>query len=85
MWALEKLQLKPEACLAFEDSENGLISSLGAGLISVVTINDYTANHDFTGAVIVLSDLGEPETPCRTLRGGLNGESFVSLAALAKL
>lgn len=85
LWALEKLKLKPAECIAFEDSENGLKSSLGAALKTVVTINDYTANHDFTGAVLVLSDLGEPEAPCRIMQGDLNGESFVSLAALAKL
>ncbi|MDP1765981.1 MAG: HAD family hydrolase [Methylotenera sp.] len=85
LWALEKLQLEPEECIAFEDSENGLKSSLGAGLKTVVTINDYTANHDFTGAVLVLSDLGEPEAACQMMHGDLNGDSFVSLTALAKL
>jgi HAD superfamily hydrolase (TIGR01509 family) len=85
LWTLEELQLKPEACLAFEDSENGLKSSLGAGLKTVVTINDYTANHDFEGANVVLSDLGEPQAPCRVLHGDLNGNNYVSLAVLANL
>lgn len=85
LWALEKLQLKPEVCLAFEDSVNGLKSSLGAGLKTVVTINDYTATHNFNGATIVLSDLGEPETPCRVLYGTLHGDNYVRLLALAKL
>lgn len=85
LWALEKLQLKPEACLAFEDSEYGLKSSLGAGLKTVVTINDYTANHHFEGAAVVLSDLGEPEAPCQVLHGDLNGSNYVSLAVLANL
>lgn len=85
LWALEKLQLKPEACLAFEDSENGLKSSLGAGLKTVVTINDYTANHHFEGAAVVLSDLGEPEAPCQVFYGDLNGSDYVSLTVLANL
>lgn len=85
LWALEKLQLKPEACLAFEDSEHGLKSSLAAGLKTVVTINDYTANHHFEGAAVVLSDLGEPEAPCQVLHGDLNGSNYVSLAVLANL
>lgn len=85
LWALEKLQLKPEACLAFEDSENGLKSSLAAGLKTVVTINDYTANHHFEGAAVVLSDLGEPEAPCQVLYGDLNGSDYVSLTVLANL
>jgi HAD superfamily hydrolase (TIGR01509 family) len=85
LWALEKLQLKPEVCLALEDSENGLKSSLGAGLKTVVTINDYTEKHNFVGASLVLSDLGEPNAPCQVLHGALSGNDFVNLAALAKL
>jgi beta-phosphoglucomutase-like phosphatase (HAD superfamily) len=57
------LGLRPEECLAFEDSENGIRASLGAGLRTVVTVNDYTRAHDFGGALAVLSDLGEREVP----------------------
>lgn len=57
VWAMEKLRLQPGECLAFEDSENGIRASLGAGLRTVVTVNDYTRDHDFTGAVAVLPDL----------------------------
>ena len=63
VWAMEQLGLKPEECLAFEDSENGIRASLGANLRTVVTVNDYTRDHDFTGAVAVLSDLGEVDAP----------------------
>ena len=85
LWALKKLQLSADECLAFEDSENGLKSSLGAGLKTVITINDYTVNHDFTGAALVLSDLGEPENPCQVLHGSLYRERYLSLLGLAKL
>jgi len=61
LYALEKLQLKPEQCLAFEDSENGIQSSTGAGLKTIITINGYTQGHDFASADLVLSDLGEPD------------------------
>lgn len=84
-WALAKLQLDPTVCLAFEDSENGLKSSMGAGLRTVVTINDYTADHQFNGAALVLSDLGEPDEPCQVLQGILAGGNFLSLAALNQL
>jgi HAD superfamily hydrolase (TIGR01509 family) len=63
LWALERLGLAPEECLAFEDSDNGLRAALGAGLRTVVTVNDYTRGHDFSGALAVLSDLGEPGAP----------------------
>jgi HAD superfamily hydrolase (TIGR01509 family) len=61
VWAMQQLGLKPEECLAFEDSENGIRASLGAGLRTVVTVNDYTRDHDITGALKVLPDLAETE------------------------
>jgi beta-phosphoglucomutase-like phosphatase (HAD superfamily) len=57
-WVLERLGLPAAACLAVEDSENGLRASRAANLATVVTTNDYTLNHDFTGAAVVLPDLG---------------------------
>jgi HAD superfamily hydrolase (TIGR01509 family) len=65
LWALDKLGLGPEACVAFEDSRNGIRSSAGAGLRTVVTVNDYTRDDDFSGALAVLSDLGDPDAPYR--------------------
>ncbi len=67
VWAMDQLGLRPEECLAFEDSRNGICSSQGARLKTVVTVNDYTRDDDFTGAVAVLSDLGEPGAPYRRL------------------
>ena len=63
LWALRELGLGAEECVAFEDSENGIRSSLGAGLRTVVTVNDYTRDHDFSGALAVLTDLGEAAAP----------------------
>jgi HAD superfamily hydrolase (TIGR01509 family) len=85
VWALEQLQLGPEACLAFEDSENGIRASRGAGLNTVVTINDYTRDHDFTGAAVVLSDLGEPDKPATALSGAWQGQGYVTLESLKRL
>ena len=61
--ALEKLALPPEACLAFEDSRNGLLSALGAGLDVVVTPSAYTDDDDFTGAGWVIESLERPNLP----------------------
>lgn len=63
LWALEKLGLSADECLAFEDSRNGIRASQGAGLKTIVTVNDYTRDDDFSGAVAILSDLGEPDAP----------------------
>jgi beta-phosphoglucomutase-like phosphatase (HAD superfamily) len=80
LWALERLGLAPEECLAFEDSDNGLRAALGAGLRTVVTVNDYTRDHDFSGALAVLSDLGEPGAPFSRL-----DEAGSGVADLAQL
>lgn len=85
-WAMAQLGARPEACLAFEDSENGLRASLGAGLRTLVTVNDYTRGHDFTGALAVLSDLGEPYAPYTRLDAAADGERGVlDLARLQAL
>lgn len=54
---LESMQLPAGACIAFEDSENGLHSANGAGIQAVVTPTHFTAHHDFTGALKVLAGL----------------------------
>jgi HAD superfamily hydrolase (TIGR01509 family) len=84
IWALEALQLGPEECLAFEDSGNGLRASMGAGVPTVVSVNGYTRQDDFTGALAVLSDLGEPNAPCEVLAGDLGGKHLVDLALLRR-
>lgn len=84
LWALEKLGLAAGDCLALEDSENGIRASLGAGIATVVTINDYTAGQDFTGAVAVLSDLGEPRQPFRLLAGDAQGRGQADLDLLRR-
>lgn len=56
-WVLERLGLPPAACLALEDSENGIKSSLAAGIPTLVTESEYTRGQDFSGALAVVPDL----------------------------
>ena len=58
-WVLDKLNLDADDCIALEDSENGLRSSLAAGIKTLVITNHYTRNQDFTGAAAILDDLGD--------------------------
>jgi len=60
-YAMDQLGVKPENTLALEDSENGWKSAHAAKLKCVVTVNDYTKAHDFDGADLVVSELGEAE------------------------
>jgi HAD superfamily hydrolase (TIGR01509 family) len=84
-YVLEQMKLPAAACLAFEDSENGLISAMDAGLVTIVTINEYTKNHNFDRAKLVLSDLGEPNAPCQILQGDTQGADFVDIPLLNRL
>jgi len=84
-YALQKMGLGAADCLAFEDSENDLRASLGAGLKTLITVNDYTLEHDFSGAAVVLSDLGDPGAPNRRLAGADLDQPFVDVAYLQAL
>jgi HAD superfamily hydrolase (TIGR01509 family) len=50
---LRQLGAHPDACLAFEDSANGLRAALAAGIATIVTPALYTEGEDFTGALHV--------------------------------
>ncbi|MDQ7005089.1 MAG: HAD-IA family hydrolase [Ghiorsea sp.] len=60
-YALKQLGIAPENTVALEDSGNGWLSARDAGIKTVITINDYTANQDFTGADLVVSEFGEAD------------------------
>ncbi|MEW6354117.1 MAG: HAD family hydrolase [Pseudomonadota bacterium] len=68
-YTLEHMGLSARQCLAFEDSENGLHAARGAGLQTIITVNDYTREQDFSGAALVLDHLGEPDQPLTVLNG----------------
>jgi HAD superfamily hydrolase (TIGR01509 family) len=56
-YALDRLGLPAANVLAFEDSQNGVRAARDAGLNVVVTVNDYTRDQDFSGALVVLEQL----------------------------
>ena len=85
LWVLEQLGLSAQQCVAMEDSENGLKAALGAGLTAVITVGDYTRLHDFTGAAVVLSDLGEPGRPFSVLAGNVHSHGWINTEMLIKL
>jgi beta-phosphoglucomutase-like phosphatase (HAD superfamily) len=86
LWAMERLGLPPDRCLALEDSRNGLLSALGAGIRSiVVTVNGYTRKEDFTGASLVVDHLGDLGNPCHALFGGPAGGDMVDVALLRQV
>lgn len=59
LYVLEKLNLSPEKCVVIEDSEAGLQAANQAGLKTIITVNDYTINHNFDLALKVINSLEE--------------------------
>ncbi|WP_319379682.1 HAD family hydrolase [Thiomicrorhabdus sp.] len=84
-WAMEKMNLKPEECIAFEDSDNGIKSSTAANLKTIITINEYTKDDDFSAADLVLDQMGEPENVFRILSGNAHGHEFLDLELVKKV
>ncbi len=84
-WAMAQLQLGPADCVAFEDSRNGILASLGAGLSTIVSVNGYTTEDDFTGAALVVDHWGEPTEPFTLLAGDAAGADYLDLALVRRL
>ena len=55
--ALHELGLSASACIAVEDSRNGLLSACAAGIRTVVTPGIYTDNENFDEAALVIDSL----------------------------
>lgn len=84
-YVLQQMSLSPEDCIAIEDSLPGLQAATQAGIKTVITINDYTCNQDFSGALLVLSHLGEPELPLTVIAGNAGNMSYLNLELLRRL
>ena len=56
---LAALHLKPDACVALEDSSNGLRAATAAGLATIITPTTYTVHHNFAAALKVVPDLSQ--------------------------
>lgn len=81
--ALAKLGLPAAACIAVEDSDNGVRAALGAGLRALlVTVSSYTRGQDFSGAAAVVDGLGAAGNGCKVIAGGLQADGQVNLAVL---
>ncbi|MGE4500590.1 MAG: HAD family hydrolase [Hydrogenovibrio sp.] len=78
-WALEQMSLTPEEAIAFEDSSNGILSSSAANVRTIVTINEYTKDDDFSAAHLVLDHMGEPEEAFTVLSGNAQGHNHLNL------
>jgi dihydroxyacetone kinase phosphoprotein-dependent L subunit len=84
--ALDWLGLPTGQVVVIEDSRNGLLAASGAGLASVITVNDFTRDEDFSEAPLVVSALGDPggeQTVVLANRAGITPGDWITLADLA--
>lgn len=84
-YTLGQLGLNSDECLVFEDTEAGLASATAAGLTTVITVNGATRNQDFSGAAIVLDQLGEPGRGFEVLAGDAGEATFVDVKFLRRI
>ncbi|MEN8213915.1 MAG: HAD family hydrolase [Pseudomonadota bacterium] len=85
-WAMQQMLLKPAECIAFEDSENGVISVKDSGIRAVlVATNHYTEEHDFDGATSVIDQLGDPGSPLHNIAGVRIDGDLVDMAAVRRI
>ncbi len=67
-YVLKEMNLDAADCVAFEDSINGIKSSLAANLRTVITYNGYTSEDDFTGALLVRDHFGDTDKPSEVMQ-----------------
>ena len=84
--ALSSLGVAASDAVVVEDSRNGLLAAVGAGLACVITVNDFTRDEDFSEAALVVSSLGDPggeHTVVLANRGQAAPGDWITLADLA--
>lgn len=81
-FALAELGLGAETCIAIEDTANGNRAARASGLKTVITTHAFTIDNDFTGASLVVDQLGEPDMPFDVISGNANGGHYVDIDLL---
>jgi HAD superfamily hydrolase (TIGR01509 family) len=74
--ALQELGLRPENCVVVEDSRNGLLAAVTAGIRTVVTTSYFTTEERFDEAVLVVDSLGDPGSPAITVKANRAGHKI---------
>jgi HAD superfamily hydrolase (TIGR01509 family) len=87
--AAASVRIPPTDCVVVEDTRNGLLAAMAAGMPCVITPTSLSIDEDFSGAALVVSGLGDPDTPSETVLGGWAGaavhDPYLSLPDLAEL
>lgn len=84
-YVLSQMNLAPENCLVVEDSAHGLQAATAVGIKTIVTLNNYTQNQDFSQATLVLSNLGEATQPMTIIQGSCHNRNYLDIDSLRSL
>lgn len=82
---LSTLRIPRHECVAFEDSVNGLHAAKAAGLVTIVTPTQWNSDHNFTGADLVVTSLGDDTTAQGTSAAGTIGGATLGLKQIEDL
>ena len=67
LMAVDEMKLDKDRCVIIEDSHIGVGAAVAAGISCLVTKSSYTADEDFTGAKMIVEELGDDGTTGITL------------------
>lgn len=84
-YVLQQMNLNSEDCIVLEDSAHGLQAATAVGLKTIVTVNEYTKNQNFSNAVLVLNHLGESQQPFEVIQGKIQDASYLDLNSIESL
>lgn len=85
LYALETLGLEAENCVALEDTCNGNLAALTAGLRTIVTTHFFTADDDFSGASLIVNHLGDPGNLPIMTPATVFGQQYVDVSLLERI
>ena len=71
--AVDTMGLDKSKCVIVEDSNIGLGAAMASGISCIVTKSSYTGNEDFTGADMIVDELGDDA------EGGVTLDTLTSL------
>ena len=84
-FVLAEMNVLPETCMAIEDTQNGNLAALAAGIKTIITTHYFTRQHEFPGACLVIDTLGEPDQPFKVCSGDSMGARCVTIDLMRRL